>query len=74
MIPCAPEDFKRQYHCYLKTIGSEIKNEDSLELEKAILDFWLKTLRDSKVRDLKGSRLKYQSRLAASFSGIVKWH
>ena len=39
MIPCAPEDFKRKYHCYLKTTVSEIKNEDFLELEKAILRF-----------------------------------
>ena len=39
VIPCAPKDFKRQYHCYLKTTGSEIEHEDSLELEKAILRF-----------------------------------
>ena len=39
VIPCAPKDFKHSYHCHLKTIGSEIKNEDSLELEKAILRF-----------------------------------
>ena len=36
VIPCAPKDFKR---CYLNTIGSEITNEGSLELEKAILRF-----------------------------------
>ena len=39
MIPFAPKDFKRKYHCYLKTIESEIKNEGSLELEEAILRF-----------------------------------
>ena len=39
VIPCAPKDFKRQYHCYLRTIGSEIKSEGLLKLEKAILRF-----------------------------------
>ena len=56
VIPCAPKDFERYQHCYLKTIGSEIKNEGSLELEKVILRFLAKTLRDSKVGDPKGSR------------------
>ena len=39
VIPCAPKDLKRSYHCYLKTPVSKIKNESSLELEKAILRF-----------------------------------
>ena len=57
----------------MKTIGSEIKNEGSLELEKAILRFLAQTLRDSKVGGLQRITVKSQSKLAASFSGIVHW-
>ena len=32
--------FQTLIHCYLKTIGSEIKSECSLELENAILRFF----------------------------------
>ena len=37
VIPCVPKDFQRYYHCDLRTNGSEIKNDGSLEPEKAIL-------------------------------------
>ena len=33
VIPCASKD------CYLKTVGSQIKNEDYLKLEQTILRF-----------------------------------
>ena len=39
MIPFAPKHFRREQYCYLKTVGSRIKNEGSLKLEKAILRF-----------------------------------
>ena len=39
VITCAPKDFRCKYHCSLKTLGPEIKNEGSSELEKAILRF-----------------------------------
>ena len=34
--------------------------------------FWLKTLRDNKVRAAKDDGRKFENRLAASFSGIVR--
>ena len=37
VIPCAPKDFKRQEHCYLKTFGSQMKNEGFLKVEEAFL-------------------------------------
>ena len=40
----------------MKTVGSEIKNERSLKLEKGILRFLAFTLTDSKVKDRKESR------------------
>ena len=42
-----------------------------LEKEKLSHDLWLKTLRNSKVRAAKDHGKKFQSRLAASFSGIT---
>ena len=55
---------------YLKTSGSQI---DGLfkGRRRLPLIFWLKTLRDSKVRAAKDHGKKFQNRLAASFSVIV---
>ena len=39
VIPCTPKDFKHQENRYLKTVGSQIKNEGSLKLEKGALRF-----------------------------------
>ena len=47
---------------------SQIENEGSLTLS---YDFWLKTLKDSKVGAAKDHCKKFQSRLASSFIGTV---
>ena len=39
MIPCAPKDFKRQRHHYLKLFSTQIKNEGYSNVEKIILWF-----------------------------------
>ena len=45
VIPCAPKDFKRYWHWYLKTVGSQIKNEGSLKLKKVPHVSWLKIIK-----------------------------
>ena len=37
VIPCAPKHLKDQLHRYLKTFGSQIETEGSLEIEESIL-------------------------------------
>ena len=74
VIPCAPKDsnLNNIVICpgYLKTVGSQIKNEGSLKLKKAqSYDFWLKTLRHSKVRAAKDHGKKFRTKLNTSFSG-----
>ena len=53
---------------------SQIKGEGFLNLEKAIFRFWLKTIRDSKVRAAKYHGKKFRSKLAAPLSGIGGFH
>ena len=37
VIPCTPKHLKHPLHRYLKTFGSQIETEGSLEIEESIL-------------------------------------
>ena len=40
VIPCAPRHFKRSQHRYLKTFGSQVKDEGSFKVEEGIFEFF----------------------------------
>ena len=68
MISSASKKFKRQSNCYLKIVESQVKKWRIFKDRKTYpFNFWLKTLRDSKVEAGKDRGETFQSRLAASF-------
>ena len=48
-------------------LESQIKNGGFSKIKKLSFNFWLKTLRDSKVKAARDRGERFQSRLAASF-------
>ena len=56
-----------------RLLGLKLKTKTLPSLEKLSYNFCLKTLRDNKVKAAKDHSKKFQSRLAASFSGIAHY-